>query len=53
MLFPVEYQVGPPGIFAGLVEVDLAISPCLVMDRGIAFFNAAVLDGGNMMTTGL
>jgi hypothetical protein len=40
-----------------LVKVDPGVSPCLVTDRGIAFFNAAfyvaVPSTGKMMTIGL
>ena len=57
MLFPMGSQVGPPADLCGLGEVDLGVSPCLVMDRGIAFLNAAFYvalpSTGNIMITGL
>jgi hypothetical protein len=57
MLFPMGSQIGPPADLCGLGEVDLGVSPCLVMDRGIAFLNAAfyvaVPSTRNIMITGL
>ena len=45
------------GDLCGLGESRSKVSPCLVTDRGIAFFDApfyvAVPSTGNMMTTGL